>query len=320
MTLHRFFGPTAQGGAITLILSLLAACQTASTYDPNALTFDTAHYHTGVETTRPVCETGAFSVWVSADGDGFCLRYFPSFGVTATDIGEAIVFFHGDLTYQDVELSYPKLTANRFYNSSVNWYQALDKHYILFSRPGTFGSTGFHPDRRYRDGREGRIINAALSAIAKRHGIGVYHLAGHSGGANVVAQALEYRDDVKCAVMAAGAMSLRDAFRRHAMYSDFDLFIGTKYNPIDHIERVRKDPKRRVFILFDPKDQIAEHHASRAYAKALAEHGHEVALVEGTAGGDAHHDMDHTARHMAGDCADSLTNSQIADKARARRG
>jgi len=299
---------------------ILAGCQTTATFDPNAKTFDTSHYHTGVTTVEKTCAKGEFTVWVTVDGDGFCLRYFPSFAANADHVKQAVVFFHGDLSYTGAEKAYSVLKAEHLAETSGKWGRALDLDYIWFSRPGTFGSTGFHPDRRYRDGREGRIVNAALDAISKRHGISTLHLAGHSGGANVVAQALEYRRDVKCAVMAAGAMSMQDAYQKYAFYPDFQAFIGTKYDPYDHIARLQQDAKRRLFILYDPADQIVGAGSSTSYAKAVGRLGHKVILVKGTARGDTHHDMDNTARYMAGDCANSMTNDEIARRAKNRQG
>ena len=297
--------------AVFSIALIVSGCQTGSPYDPNSETYDTMHLHNGVSTTSAVCNKGEFTVWVSIDGEGDCIRYYPSFGTGSTAVGKAVAFFFGDITYTTTEKAYPNLKASRLKTSSEKWLRALKVDYIVIARPGTLGSTGYHKDRRWKDGREGRLINAALSEIMRRHGIEEITVAGHSGGANIAAQLMTYRSDIGCVVLASGALNLREAYSRYAYYPDFDQYIGNHWDPIDHVATIPRNESRRVFLIVDHEDQVVQSKASTTYHKAMKKHGHQATLLEGQSKGDRHHDLDHSARYLAGDCAKGKAIDEI---------
>jgi len=80
-------------------------------------------------------------------------------------------------------------------------------HTLPIGRLGAYGSSGDH--RKRRTLLEIRVVMAALDEVKARYGFKRFHLAGQSGGANTVAALVQMRDDIGCAVMAAGSISVK---------------------------------------------------------------------------------------------------------------
>ena len=96
-----------------------------------------------------------------------------------------------------------------------------------------------------------QATNAALDAIARRHGFDGFHLVGQSGGATLVGGVLGMRRDIGCAVIGAGRV-----YNPHSQWpkgptgQTIDLF-----NPADGVSFIANQRNTRVMVITDPADQ-----------------------------------------------------------------
>jgi hypothetical protein len=158
----------------------------------------------GVRATRAQCAPLADAVWVDviAGGDGAdegeCLRFWAA-GV-AQGPRRVVVYFAGDVWTGagGIEPSYPEQSIERLRATAERWSKRLRAPYIFFARPGTFGSSGDHMQRRRIE--ESQLISAALDRLKRKLGFEELVLVGQSGGGHVVASLLTQRSDIVCAV------------------------------------------------------------------------------------------------------------------------
>ena len=263
---------------------------------------------------RETCATWPDStVWVEVEGRGECLRYFHAGLGDVTPVVH--VWFHGDVMVQDLEgqawvgdwyeTSIDVEKLNAFARREAETYGAP---YIRFSRPGAYGSSGSHKQRRRP--REARIVNAGLDALKRRYGIGTFALGGQSGGGHVVAPLLTMRDDVACAVATSGVLSVKQRAGLHGWpvditgYRDF-------FDPVDHVDRIVRDPRRRMFVVGDPRDRNTPFVTQAAYAEAARAAGHDVWLIRAEATGGSFHALALTGFKVTQWCLEGLTPETI---------
>jgi dienelactone hydrolase len=155
-----------------------------------------------------------------------------------------------------------------------NWAEqvsvSLDRTFLALARPGIFGSSGDHRERRRP--REVAIVGAALDALKAAFGWAVIDLAGLSGGGHLVAALIADRSDVGCAVIASGNVSVRQRNAEMKWETDITGF-SDFVDPIDLVEHVAKSPPRRVIVLTDPDDKIVPAASQSAYVAALRKVG-----------------------------------------------
>jgi hypothetical protein len=262
------------------------------------------------------CEIGLNQVWVAVDGRGDCIAFYASGNLH--DAKQAVLYFEGD-----IPSSYRRHAAKlKRHLSSLRrsldmLATALHIPYALVARPGTFGSTGNHRDRR-KD-REYLVMRAAVDAIRVRFGLEHVSLTGQSGGATVVGALLTLGiTDVKCAVAASGGYDLKAMLDWHAgrqdivgRYREHPAVLSNSFNVMDHLAGVRRDPGRRVFVLGDPRDQVTPFVQQKRFAAALKLAGHHIELIEKTARGPEHHGLSLPALKLAGLCTTGASDAEI---------
>lgn len=268
----------------------VAGCVTPAMH--NADTMTAAGVLSGSIMTEAHCASWPDNaVWVVVDGRGECLRYFHHGLGETTPV--AHVWFHGDRIWQDLDWQAwipggyedPDIVAKLegFAEREATTYGAP---YIRLSRPGVYGSSGFHKLRRRP--REARIVNAALDTLKLRYGIGRFALSGQSGGGHVVASLLTMRDDIVCAVATSGVLSVRMRAEHHGWPTDITGY-SDYFDPVDHVGAIKPDRERRIFVVGDPRDVNTPFDTQAAYAAAAKAAGHDVALLTAEASGKAHH-------------------------------
>lgn len=282
----------------------------------NADTFTAAGVLSGSQIDRTDCPDGASRVWVEVDGRGECLRYFSAGLDEANPIVH--VWFHGDRMAQSeqgeawVSKSYEQ-HANRetlqgFADRALTDYGLP---YIRFSRPGVYGSSGEHKSRRRP--RESAIINAALDKLKDRYQIDRFALTGQSGGGHVVAALLPKRSDIDCAVMTSGVLSVRERARAHGWKTDITGY-WDYWDPVDHIDFIAKDPKRRIFIVGDPLDTNTPLETQLSYRDAVSGAGHSISFLRAKGKGRSHHSLDLTGFQVAKWCLDGLSAPKMQSR------
>ncbi|MEM1163312.1 MAG: hypothetical protein AAGJ28_20475, partial [Pseudomonadota bacterium] len=175
-----------------------------------------------------------------------------------------------------------------------------------------FGSTGEHKRRRLA--RESQIISAALDAIKARHGLTSLTLSGQSGGGHVVASLLTLRDDVDCAAIASGVVSVRDRSRIRGWGGQDITGFTSFFDPIRHIGSIPADTERRIFVVGDPQDSNTPFSTQQAYYTAVADAGHAISLIKSRGGGRARHALADTGIAVAGACMSGAPTVDITGR------
>lgn len=266
----------------------------------------------GKRVTEQECQSDGSAVWVVAAGHGECIRYYHSTaGGTAS---AALVYLVSDvlLTNERGEsrplAPYLRSTPSMMQNSSNSWSRSLRMPYLVLARPGTYGSSGSHAERRTP--REIDAVSAALDAIKAVHGYQRLHLVGHSTGAHTAAALLSRRTDLGCVVLASGLLAVQNFLRETGRTQDST---GNK-NPVDPYGSVGQIVNRadlQIFMLTDPDDVAISARSQTAYAKRLAAAGLPVRQIFAAAADPGAHNLTSEARRLAKDCAGGTTPEAI---------
>jgi pimeloyl-ACP methyl ester carboxylesterase len=264
------------------------------------------------------CARASDSVWVVKKGRGDCIRYFSSGLNEENPI--ALVFFHGDLMPQrggrgghsGWSDSQPEVLRSEMRAVS----QRSDIPVIFVARPGVFGSTGDHAERRRP--REVELMNLALDEIKKRHNIERFALAGQSSGGHLVGALLSNRNDVKCAAMASGVVAVRARAHAHGWSADATGYRDF-YDPIDHVDEIAESPDLTIFVIGDEKDSNVPFRTQKMYFDKLLKRGLDAHLVRAKGNGPEHHGLAHCGIRIAGLCAQNRNASETINMVRASK-
>jgi hypothetical protein len=256
----------------------------------------------GAGMSQQQCAGASESVWIVKDGRGDCIRYYSSGLKEENPI--VLVFFHGDLMpkrggrgglggWSD---SQPGVLRSHMRQVS----HRLDIPVIFVARPGVFGSSGDHAERRRP--REVALMNLALDELKKRHNIERFALAGQSSGGHLVGAMLSNRSDIKCAAMASGVVAVRARAVAHGWSADATGYRDF-YDPIDHVDEIAERPDLTIFVIGDEKDSNVPFRTQRMYFDKLIKHGLNAHLVRAKGRGRQHHGLAHCGLRIAGLCA-----------------
>ena len=176
---------------MVMALTPTLAWPQAAAAEPPDEVFPGAALVWGKRTSRSECEATRHAVWVVHKEGEACIRYFPSSNVDGAKT--AAFFFHGDLLFgrSVIQGAYGNNKASVLLKKSESLARVHGVPYIFVGRPGAYGSSGSHMERRKID--EYLAMNAAVDAIKAKHGIEKVHLGGQSGGAIVAAALLTLR-------------------------------------------------------------------------------------------------------------------------------
>lgn len=238
-------------------------------------------------------------LWIEDDDDDEigCIRYYSSGNLKNTDV--AVIGFYGDRDI-DVRKSIYNIknnTESAQKNYAKKQFKLLGIPYLVMARPGTYGSTGLHKNKRYIS--EFLLINNAIDILKKRYKIKKFILIGNSGGATIGAALLTLgRSDIKCAVLISGTYNYlaREALRRKGIGIDYTFNrspkrIVEKYDPIYYIDNIVKDKDRKIFIIGNDKDKITPFHLQVAFAWRLSGAGHNVEIIQAKAYPPSYHNV-----------------------------
>lgn len=256
-------------------------------------------------------------LWAEAGDEVECIAYITSKEQPRGD--KALVFFHGDFR-KDNQTAVKMRGSERGYQRRADLLAEVYKLPVyIIARPGVMGSTGFHVIGGVR--AEHRVIAAAITALKQRHGIRHLALAGQSGGARLAAQLLASgRTDIQCAVMASGAYGIPHARRGGRMPTNIWGEPSHSYLiPLRNIDGVSPDPRRRVYVIGDPRDKRTPFPEQREWAEALQNAGHHAVLLTAAGGGEDHHYLSQVSLDVAGMCAADKSDQAIRQYMRNRQ-
>lgn len=259
---------------------------------------------------RNLCPEIPTFAWVEHDQGGECIRYFPGKDIRNAPL--VIAQFYGD---RDQVMRLPPGQIRNNTRRSQEGYAVRQSEragvpVMIVARPGTYGSSGDHGQRRQP--REYLSLNAALDRIKERYGIQNFILLGHSGGATSAAGLLTLgRADVHCAVLSSGAFALlrRAEMLRRAAGQPPRPGLDTTglpnpYDPLDHVHGIVPDPTRQIIMLANPHDKVAPFILQLKFATALLHAGHQVRFEEHPAQKPSFHNLlGNVAVKAAGRCA-----------------
>ena len=296
-----------------LLLAMLLLCGLAAeartlTATVGANRFPVDELADGSTSDAAQCATLPMAVWVTVDGKGDCIRAYGA-GLKQGPNPNVLVYLSGDrLAGRRILGGYEKESPDSLQADADRWARQAGTPYLFLARPGTYGSSGDHAQRRRP--REGRLVDAALQALKDHYAIGTLHLAGQSGGGGLVANMLNVRVDIGCAVASSGAVAvglrtqLLNRSKDTTGYSD-------SYDPVAHVKDIAKRPGLRIFVLSDRGDQTVPFKSQEYYVDELRKQGLAPVHVELNAKAPAHHDLVAFAKPALVLCAQGRTDSEI---------
>ena len=243
------------------------------------------------------CPIAQHAVWVNYAGGDACIRYFSAGNLQSA--ANVLVVLPGDrdavMRRDPAEI--PENTQEAQDLRAQKLSEKARLPVIILARPGTYGSSGNHANRRQRG--EFLAIDAALTRLREQYGIEKFVLSGHSGGATAVAAVLTFgRRDVSCAILTSGAYGLLERAERLRMtrgersQSNRDITgLANPYDPLDHIANITADPKRHIFVIGNLQDRVTPFDLQVKFATALRVQGHRVSLIEWPAAAPQFHNL-----------------------------
>lgn len=285
---------------------------------PISAAIDTSLYAliNGVSSTREQCDALADAVWVTAAESSACIRYFAAGIPESGSADKAIVYFPGDVWEgRQPSKSYGEMNVDRLKASAEDWAAKTSMPYVFVARPGTFGSSGDHMQRRRKS--ESLLMSAALDAIKARLRIKELVVVGYSGGGHVVSALVSMRSDLVCAVpiAAPSSPSLRAKLLN---WTTDSTGYNDSYEPTENFNRSLMHQDLRVVVVGDPRDSNAVWPAQVILAETLSSIGVPNAVIPVKGNGVRQHfGQGEVGRMIAAWCAQGLSFTEMASRAAA---
>ena len=273
----------------------------------------------GITTTRAQCAATAQTVWLTVDGEDFCVRYYLS---TAGGEGSRpVVFLSGDYsgsvnlkTWQWVPTASDKRAGVAFdpteraidTDELVKTADAFSKMAkttaIYLARIGIGGTSGRHVFRKTL--LEQHLMNAALDAIKQSHGFEGFHLAGQSGGSTLVAALAGTRRDIACVVAGSGRLvASRDTGAKDPAH--------TLSDPTRSIAAIARNATLRFMVVTDRADRNVPVGEQTAFVDRLRRAGRDVPQYFVAAIDEYHHGVMSYAELVAAGCVLGRSDAEI---------
>jgi hypothetical protein len=266
----------------------------------------------GMKASEPECRKTSGAVWATVGAEGECLRYWYA-GFKDAKVDAALFYFTGDLleggTVRDK--AYSRLTPAKMQASVDAVASASGVPYVLLARPGTYGSSGEHRERRRV--LESQLVSAAIDEIKRIHRIERINIAGQSGGGHVVASLLGFRADIRCAVAASAVSAPKARWIAKGLARDTTGY-GDSYEPVEHLDRI-VSAGLRVFVVGDPHDMNVPFATQVILADRLKTRGVDVQIIQAEGGGSENHVLARSSILIGTMCMKGATTEQILDRA-----
>lgn len=300
------------------IVVALSSAQASAQSRADGEMFDPVKVVQGIEIDRQTCaelEAQETAVWVEADGQSACMRYYAA-GLRAPGPNPiAALWLNGDVLGphgDNADKRQKGFGPAAMIEQEKRLFERFAIPSIYVGRPGTYGSAGKHHTMRGRP-LEAKLVDATMTALAKRYGIGSWSLGGHSGGGTLVAEMLARRTDLRCAVISSGASAYRAYLEARGLAKPGETL--TRFDPYVSLDRVPVNPDRRIFVIGDPREKNVPFSAQKQYFDGLVARGHTARLIPLERATDARHhdlvDFGETAMEMcaAGARTDSIVGT-----------
>ena len=262
----------------------------------------------GINMTPAQCASLPMTVWVTASGRAFCIRYYLSNagGRSVTPL----VFLQGDrlgkLNLKTGEWAPSDKEKDIDTDDLLKVADSMSKQAkttaIYLGRVGVEGSSGDHRIRHTV--LELNVTHAALEAIKRRYRFEGFHFVGQSGGSKLVGGLLALRDDIGCAVIGAGRLNSGKA--KPAQDPGMSYF-----NVADAIPTIIAKHSGRIILVTDPQDKKVPEKTQTSFVQMMRQAGGRVEqyLVEAT--DENRHGVLAYARLAASDCIRGASPQEI---------
>lgn len=118
------------------------------------------------------------------------------------------------------------------------------------------------------------------------------------------------RDDIVCAVTTSGVLAVRLRSEHHGWPTDITGY-RDYFDPVENVQAIVRDPRRRIFVVGDPRDTNTPFHTQAAYADAVGAAGHEVRLLRAEASGRAFHSLATAGFRVTQWCLEGLPSDEF---------
>lgn len=262
-------------------IAVAAALPVHAQSRPNDESFSNAVVAAGKTITRRQCadlEARKTANWVEVDGHGECLRYYAA-GLKPGSNPIVAAWMHGDIMgSQPRQIGHQEgLGVAGMIEQERMLSERFGVPFIFLARPGAYGSSGKFWTMRHTP-REAALMNAHLDLLKTRYGIGQWSLGGHSAGGTLTAEFLARRTDLQCAVISSGAPAYEAYLKAHDAKARLAK-PETWFDPYRSLDRIPRDPARRIFVIGDPRETNVLFRTQRLYFDGLAARGHKAWLV-----------------------------------------
>lgn len=258
--------------------------------------------------TKAECVAYRNGLWVEVDGSGDCLRYWSAGLSDETPM--AVFYIHGDRLWCGKTWGYDDNSIGRQEAYAKAAASSLGMAFIKIARPGLYGSTGSHSSSR--KSRELRLVSGAVQQLIDRYKIKRYGIAGQSGGGSIASYLLTQFPDVECVAFSAACLSLaalREGSKERSGYDGGD----DTYDPMVHLNEIKIDPRRRLFVIGDERDNEALISNLEDYYRAAKALGHNVTMIR-TEGLGSNHVLDVTGQHVVAWALQGMSTQLIQRK------
>ena len=268
----------------------------------------------GVSASEAQCAAVPNAVWARAPGGAAeCLRYWASGLPASGPLARVLIYISGDqMAFDQADAAYSGRNPKIMQGLADGMAARAGVPLILLSRPGTFGSSGEHKQRRRE--LEPRLVSAALDLIKTRHAISELVLVGLSGGGHTVAALLGWRSDIVCAVPTSSVSSPKIRWQSMGRTTDLTGYADS-YEPVDHLKREIFHRKLRVFVLGDLRDSNVPWSTQLPLATRLKELGASVELLSGEGSDSQRHALGASGRLIGALCLQDKSTQDILQAA-----
>lgn len=300
--------------ALAAVLCAASALAQRVPFDAGDGNFSALGLVQGVQATENECAAVRNAVWAKApSGEAECIRYWAAGLPLGQPVERVLVYIPSDqMAFDQPDKGYDSRNPGIVQGLADGMAARAGVPFILLSRPGIFGSSGEHRQRRREP--EPRLVSAALDAIKARHAISAWSLVGLSGGGHIVASLLGWRSDIVCAVPVSAVSSPR--LRWQAMGRTADLTGHTdSWEPVDHLRSQAFHPQLRVFVLGDPKDSNVPWLTQMPLAQRLRQLGAAVEVLTGEGSDPQRHVLGASGQQVGAMCLKGRSTREIQDAA-----
>lgn len=268
--------------AALLLLAAAWAPVARSQSQPSGEMFSGARVKAGIRISPAECRVLALQhtgVWVEADGESLCLRYYASGLKTVGGNAVAAAWLHGDIMgSMNGGVGHQEgLGVAAMIAQERRLSQRFGVPFLFLGRPGAYGSGGDYR-RTWHSPHEANLIDAGLEALKRRYGVRAWALGGHSAGGTLAAELLARRTDLKCVVISSGAAAYRARLKAKGLTQELT-HPQWWFDPYDSLDRIAHDPKRRVFVIGDPRERNVLFSTQVLYFRGLRARGHAAWLA-----------------------------------------